>query len=144
MPSISVAADFGRGPGVSANINSDQTAPSSEKGSTLHDLLPRIPPEARALIDSLNKTEKARLMEKMSGKSRVGFFKVDNREAFIKGTAFGFDVFAKLQSRLDEKAGAGEIDRTEYARQTQMLKIIGGLAPEHREILVKLVELELR
>jgi len=138
MPSVSWGAEARAIPAVSTTVDETGTA------SRGHDFLQRIPEQAREMYSALSKVEKAALMEKMSGTTKVGLFSVDNREAFIKGKAFGFDVFSKLQGRLDEKAGCGELDRSEHARQTDMLKIVGSLAPEQREMLVRLVEMELR
>lgn len=138
MPSMSWAAES-QVPSISTTVGVTQSAEEQQK----QNILAKIPQAAREMYDSLSKAEKLKFKEKVTGSTRVGFFTVDNREAVIKGTAFGFDVFSKIQQKLDESVGAGRIDRTEHTRQTSLIKVLSALQPEHREGLITLLAMDI-
>jgi hypothetical protein len=75
----------------------------------------------------------------ISGETSTVFFTINNREAFVKGTVMGADVFDEMGDKLDEYAEHGNISQTEAQHLKAGINDLRPLTPEQREAIATLI-----
>lgn len=103
-----------------------------------------MPKEAVALYKQTTPEEKKELAKHISEKTRVLFFTIDNRQAFITGQVMGRDTFQYLVGAIDKQINEGKITMDEGMRRKSALNILRNLSPDQREGFIRLIEGESR
>ncbi len=99
-----------------------------------------FPKEAVDLYKETSPQEKLDMAKRLSEKTHVMFFTIDNREAFVTGQVMGRDTFAYLQGMIDQQASEGKISMDQAMRQKSGLNVMKTLSPEQREGYLKLLQ----
>lgn len=104
--------------------------------------LSSLPPDARKLYREMPLQEKERLATLLRGKTTILFFSIGNREAFVKGEAFGRDTFAMMESSVDEELAKGKISPELAGQRKAGIEVLRSLNEEQREAIATLLEME--
>lgn len=109
-------------------------------------LVQTLPPQAQQAYAELEPPAKAWLYERIQGTTPValGLIEVNNREAFVSGSAYGQDVFAVARKGLQKQVRAGTIPAELEGRLNSIVDLLARLSPEQRGNLVGALEAELR
>jgi len=109
-------------------------------------LVRTLPPEAQQAYAELEPQAKAWLLERIQGTTSVamGLIEVNNREAFVSGSAYGQDVFSVARRGLQKQVKAGVIPAELEGRLNSIVDLLARMSPEQRGSLVGALEAELR
>lgn len=105
-------------------------------------LVQTLPPEAQQAYADLDPSARSWLLERVQGTTSValGLITVNNREAFVSGSAVGQDVWAVARRGLAKQVGRGLIPAEMQGRLHEIIDLLARMTPEQRANLVGALE----
>lgn len=104
------------------------------------DALESLPANVLRLYRDLPQAQKRTLVDKLHGSTSVLFTSINHRQAFIKGTAMGRDVFSHMQGQVEKNRERAKLSPQAAAQLTAALNAFRTMTPGTRETIVQLLE----
>ncbi|MCE1248955.1 MAG: hypothetical protein LWY06_20145 [Firmicutes bacterium] len=118
---------------------SEATAQKIRDNPTLESTLRSLPKQVVERFKEYNTNQRHVMYKGLSGETSTFFFTINNREAFVKGSVMGADVFNEMGSKLDEYAGNGNISRAEADHLKAGINDLRPLTPEQRDAIATMI-----
>ncbi len=105
--------------------------------------LAALPSEMQAEYAKMDPKAKHFMAGRLQGsKSVLGITVLNYRKAFVKGEAFGHNVFEYVSGKVDEKVAKGELTASQGEKTKSFLQACSHLTPAQRESMVAVLEYE--
>ena len=92
------------------------------------------------MYKSLDQRYKQLMVSKLHGSTSTLLGEVNHREAFIEGSAMGFDTFDKLKEMLSESVEEGKISSATANKLSQVIESFRHMSRTQRSAVVTLLE----
>lgn len=102
----------------------------------------QLPTSSADAYGRMNENQRNVISQLLSGKTRIVFVTIDNREAFINGKVAGQDAFPHMLDRIDEEVENGRLTRTEGDQMKSSMGLLKVLTPEQRDTVARLIQLD--
>lgn len=102
----------------------------------------QLPASSADAYGRLNDNQRSVISQLLSGKTRIVFVTIDNREAFINGKVAGQDAFPHMLDRIDAEVENGKLTRPEGDQMKSSIGLLKVLTPEQRETVARLIQLD--
>jgi hypothetical protein len=102
--------------------------------------LERLSPDTRGMYKHLSLANKRVMVDNLHKSTNVLFTSINHRDAFIKGSVMGIDVFDRLQGIVQDNRKDGKINAGTAAQLTRAIDVFRGMTPTTREAVVQLLE----
>ncbi len=103
------------------------------------DGLKNIIQETKTLYNELTPQQRTDLYNGMNGQTETFLGPVNNREAFVKGKAFGKDVFKIMKEKISKMVSDEEMTWEQGQKFKKKIDYCASLKPEQREAIAEMV-----
>lgn len=101
-----------------------------------------LPASSADAYGRLNDNQRNVISRLLTGKTRILFVTIDNREAFVNGKVAGQDAFPHMLDKIDEEVENGALTPAEGEQMKASMGLLKGLTPEQRDTVARLVALD--
>ncbi|MCE1248956.1 MAG: hypothetical protein LWY06_20150 [Firmicutes bacterium] len=147
LPSSYNAAEAAERPAVTVVVNqearqygiSEATAQKVKDHPTMEATLKSLPKQVIERFKEYSSSQKKVMYKDISGKTSLGVIKVNNREAFVKGSVMGVDVFSQMGPKIEAHAEKGEITKAEAKEMKAGISDLKALSSTQRDAIATLI-----
>lgn len=118
---------------------SDRTARQLAAHPETADLLRDLPSDIASSYRRMTPAQKRVNYEELTGTTRVGLMKINNRKAFVEGTVLGVDALPRMHDAIDARVEKGDLTPKEGAELKANLTRLSRLTPRQRQAIADVV-----
>lgn len=103
------------------------------------DILRDLPSDIASSYQRMTPAQKRVNYQEMTGTTRVGLMKINNRKAFVEGTVLGVDALPRMHDAIDARVEKGDLTPKEGAELKANLTRLSRLTPRQRQAIADVV-----
>ena len=123
-----LAASYGVRPAVLARV------PAANRQE-----LAAVAPQMRAMYRGLTTEQKRRIRDDLGKSTRIAFITISHRNAFVRGSVAGVNIFDKADRRAEDALRRGEITPDQSRQVHQATSMFRQMTPVQRQALAELM-----